>query len=192
MKLKNIKEDTNKNNETFLNNQNYILGKTEKKKLLIKFLIEWIINRTSLFFKKFNKFLSTDNIVILFYLALILLVIFIPLFLIINYTYEWFYLFSLNTDILFITLILTPFLIYSLYRSYFFVLKFKILNKIFFPFFFLFIILFFIYSFVSNFLFNIIKWYLFIKKTPKTKIINKFKNIDKKYAENKYYKIQIK
>jgi len=52
-----------------------------------------------------------------------------------------------------------------------------------------FIILFF---YLYIFLIKGTKWYKFIKYLPQTKFLKKFDKLEKKYAENKYYKINLK
>jgi hypothetical protein len=47
-----------KYSENFLNNQNYILGKTEKKKVLSKFFVDLNFKNIYIFFSKLHKIIK--------------------------------------------------------------------------------------------------------------------------------------
>jgi hypothetical protein len=64
-------------NKNFLNNQNYILWKTEKKKLLSKFFVEKSLNNFLTILDKISYFLLKYNFFILKVLSLLLFIIYI-------------------------------------------------------------------------------------------------------------------
>ncbi len=57
-------------NKNFLNNQNYILGKAEKKKLLSKFFVE---NRIIGFYKQLTLFLNFFSIKIIVWIIILII-----------------------------------------------------------------------------------------------------------------------
>lgn len=246
MKTKIIKEE----NKNFLNNQNYILGKTEKKKLLSKFFIEnffrKIINvfslSNSLFYNKkyiykWNDYMWSNREINVFFIVLIYIILFV--FALLSWDFkDIFYMFIVFSPIFLIALYIVikkfHFIVIKKYSDFFivkwysffnyvlimiffiYVLKYlwinfgdfwwviviiwifisaflnnsiNFFNILFIPFIILFLFLSFIFYSFYVFILRWIKWFKIIKYTSKSKILNKFKNIDQSYAENKYYKI---
>ena len=166
MKIKTLKKET----KNLLNNQNYILWKTEKKKLLSKFFVENINNKINSNFNRINNYLFRlyDNIFLLFFVNLVLffILIWLPIYIITIFTYEWIYLISETFDILLITFLLVPSLIILLYKIYFWIPKYKLLNKLFYPLILLINIISIFYSIILVLILNLINWYSFIKYKP--------------------------
>ena len=211
-----------------MNNQNYILGKTEKKKILNKFFVEKLINLFHNFIAKVNLIIKSKYFFIILYVFSVIILyliiqtvigIILPSIAIISLFY------AMHTSINFNN----PFS-----KSFFLSLNFSTYIFKVFMFMILFFILMFIVNLESGFLFiisiisifilsilnyvNIIlllfltpffliilidltiyffifkwtKWYKIIKFLPNTKILKKFNILEKKYAENSFYKIELK
>lgn len=247
MRLK-IRNNKLKNKEyNFLNNQNYILWKTEKKKLLSKFFVEkiflFLINFLYYFTQVFIFVLAPTLILLIFsffifpsfnpYYFFVFCTLFFTIFIYIQLSKEKFYtkidlkklFYSKNYFSLILVLFILIFLFilpywlnswiyYSSFNSYlpyfwyyyplliilflyfskytFKIFKINYALIIFFPFILLLSIFIYFLSFIYIFLLKWINWYKIIKKEPKAKFLEKFKKIEKNYAENKYYKIKLK
>lgn len=193
-------------NKNFLNNQNYILWKTEKKKLLSKFFVENLVKNVFMILGFFEH-LIIDNIMLLFMIFFLLFLFFI-----------WIYVNSFVL-IIFSIFFLIMFYLGSIneikdYKKSFFVFKskqekyikdyfilnknyniffrLKIINILFFPFLFIVLLYLSLFSLIYTFVFRWIKWYNFIKNTLKQNLIEKFDSIEKVEAENRYYKVKLK
>lgn len=213
----------------FFNNQNYILWKNEKNKLISKLFIEKFLysyypSSLNFFYNLINNLFSIIYLLVLYFFVFFIL--FLAYLLIIGSIYIMFF---------FIIPIFIFFLYYTIAKSKTFKIKnkkiknikeyfnslqfasyndkiktngfrekinihpqwlinilFIIINLFLIPFYIITLLWIFIYSLIYIFIFKWIKWYTFIKKIPKTRIIEKFKILEKNKAENKYIKIKEK
>ncbi len=244
--------------KNFLNAQNYILWKTEKKKLLSKFFVEKFLKIFYDFLAKlsfyFNEYIwifillfiyiivniipfyiinDNDSLQVLFYNWLMLTSFFLlywlyyfkkiciikkynkkqykilnikdyfftkenniyfPIFFISIYIISFLDFFSendlLRTWFSFLSILLWFLFYYKLKR--FNIAKIKFLSILFLPILLLIFPFIFLYSTIYVFLIKWIKWYKFLKYKPQTKFLEKFEKLEKNFAENKFYKVEIK
>jgi hypothetical protein len=106
-----------------------------------------------------------------------------------KFTFEWIYFFWKTLDILFITFLLTPLLVYTWIKTYKLFFKCNLLKKVLFPIFFMANIFNYLYTFIFVFIFKMRNNYLIFKKNINSKIFEDFNVINKNYAENKFYEI---
>jgi len=188
------KKDDKSRNKNFHNSQNYTLGNNEKKKLLSLYFINYTNYRIKRFFTKINDFFTniSPNFFIFLIIIFFWVLIMVPISLITIYTHNWIFLLNEAFDILVITFILTPIFIFILMKLYSYIFNYNILFKLFYPLFFLINIFNYFFIFISVFILRITPKNKIIKKTPYSKLFEKYKIISKDYAENDFYKITLK
>lgn len=182
-------------NINFLNNQNYILWKTEKKKLLSKFFVERILNK---FLNKKISFLNSSIYIFFILLFIILLYIFFYSLLvsIMTFLFNFLLIGILLSWIIIIYLLLNVLLNFSenstnfIYNIFTSVdnISYKNQNL-------LFICIICIISFIIYLLTYLFLWifkqkYIIIKSNPDASLIEKLNFLQNNIAENKFYKIK--